>query len=343
LLLVGIDERYSIPILSGLGLSDVSKLENFTLAVREPSVAMCVSLRGLLLSPKLRTLQKLHLGACRFSREPFDQISQGICGSTNAFTISFDNCKFDLESTCLFEQAFQSRTSRTVDRLAICVDYTRFRKPIGTVLTNILGPSSLLKTLNLRMNYEVADITAILQAVARSPNLEGLLMHHVDSEENCQALAAGLATVSRLRQFHFGLAASLYGNVAVKRRFRRAFRHNTSIEDNLYVGYGRVYWNGPELAAFLCRSGRAYCRVCVGVSANPVFCCAFWQGSVSTSGRHHKTEANRRLCKIQDNHTGVPENPCFYCSAGRKNCSCCSVTLRSRGSTQQRRPVRSPI
>ena len=93
------------------------------------------------------------------------------------------------------------------------------------MLTNRLGPTSSLKELKLTgdicSNLNVADITTIMEAVERSPMLESLHIEDIDTDAKCQAGAASLAEVRRLKSFPFSVVPRLERNrnMNVKRRF----------------------------------------------------------------------------------------------------------------------------
>jgi hypothetical protein len=241
--LAQMDEKYCIPILTGLALSTASKLEKLTLLSSIPSVQMCNALQSLLLSTTTSPFRTLCLISCYFSGETFEPLSRGIRHSTNATSIIFEGCRFDLASTCLLGDAFQSPSSNgKVNSLGICDgrwshsnERSTFYKPIGIVLTNITGQStSTLRKLRLTENFckncQPKEVAAIMEAVMLSPTLECLQIDKVDTVGKCTAIAAILPKLSSLKLFRFGVTATLSENLDVKRLFLQAFQKNASLE-----------------------------------------------------------------------------------------------------------------
>lgn len=244
--------RLAVPILTGLGLSSVSRLEILEIsyswkAASQPtsSVAMSYAIRALLLSTTASTFQTLRFTGNQFIGETFGPLAHGICQSKNATTIHFNCCDFDMESMNLLEQAFQSSDfNGKMNTLEICEAFfpSTFGKSMGTVLKNIISSTtSTLRNLKLQSSFcrsrNLHEVTVIMQAVSRSVTLECFQIDDVDTVDKCRAIAAGIAKARTLKQFHFN---AFSGNLDVKRLLWQAFRKNTSLE---CIVFGRGYNN----------------------------------------------------------------------------------------------------
>lgn len=213
----GMADDYIVAILAGLERSRNSRIENLNLIMDEPSSATCRALQRLLMSAAASTFQTLRLERCILTGDTFEVLTRGIRQSKTASTILFFGCSFDLEAAVLFERAFQKASSNWMIANLELSRYAAFAKPTASVLTNILGPSSLLKELTLTGQFcwelTAADIATLLNAVEQSPALQFLLMANVDNyEDKCRALATGLTKLRWLKTFHFSVPLNRMGD-----------------------------------------------------------------------------------------------------------------------------------